>query len=233
MNNPWFKVRPGLLKQIKEDLQRSYSDLQVVEETDILYVRGSFPVSHNGQVLDRFQIQIKFPLNYPKSLPTVRETAGRIPRILDRHVIPSNGNACLFVEEEWLLEVGREPRFLTFLDGPVRNFFLGQSLVETGQPWPFGERSHGRKGVVETYGEWFGTQDESMVIRYLECLSREGLKGHWDCPCGSGKRIRQCHFEKIRALRPRIPVWLAHQALERLKLLEKFDTKLAALANQS
>jgi hypothetical protein len=44
------------------------------------------------------------------------------------------------VPEEWLL--ARDQTFRAFLDGPMRNFFLGQILVEAGKPWPFGERPH-------------------------------------------------------------------------------------------
>jgi hypothetical protein len=170
------------------------------------------------------------PFNYPHVLPRVRETQGRIPRVLDRHLIPSTGAACLFVGEDWLLEVGRpQPTFLEFLDGPVRNFFIGQALVEAGQPWPFGERSHGLKGVLEAYGEWFGTQDEKQIGLYLEYLSRDVLKGHWDCPCGSGARIRNCHQNEIRALRERIPQWLATQALQRLRAIQELIRRNASI----
>ena len=167
MCKPWFRVRPKFLEGIRSDLRTRYPDLQLIEKGDAVYLRGSFPIVHDGQTLDRYQIEIGFPSDYPKSLPTVREVGGRIPRVLDRHVIPSNGNACLFVGEDWLLSVGREPTFVEFLEGPVRNFFLGQSLVEAGKPWPFGERSHGKKGVLETYGEWFGTKDEAAIARFL------------------------------------------------------------------
>jgi hypothetical protein len=199
----------------------------------VVCVRGSLPIAHGETVLDRFQIEIEFPPDYPKSLPRVRETAGRIPRVLDRHVIPSTGTACLFVEEDWLVAVGREPDFFEFLDGPVRNFFIGQSLVEAGEPWPFGARSHGKKGVMEVYAEWFGTEDEATIRRFLECLSREGLKGHWDCPCGSGRRIRACHADQLRHVRDGIPTWAARQALDRLKYLDGIEGRQAAVAKEA
>jgi len=233
MTKPWFETRPKLLGRIRDGLRVRFPDLQVVQEVGLVYVRGSFPIVHDDIALDRYQIEIEFPPDYPKSLPKVRETAGRIPRVLDRHVIPSTGDACLFVEEDWLVTVGREPDFFELLDGPVRNFFIGQSLVEAGKPWPFGARSHGKKGVMEVYAEWFGTEDEPTIRRYLDCLSREGLKGHWDCPCGSGRRVRACHAEPLRGLRERIPTWAARQAIERLKYLAGLEERQAAHAKEA
>lgn len=225
-------MRPKLLEKIKADLG-AYPDLQIVNESGTLYVRGSFPIIHNGIELDRFQIEIEFPPDYPRNLPRVRETASRVPRVVDRHVIPSTGIACLFVEEDWLAAVGREPAFIDFLNGPVRNFFIGQSLVEAGQPWPFGEWPHGKAGVLEVYAGWFGTDDEPTIRRYLDCLSKEGLKGHWDCPCGSGRGIRACHRDMLRALRQRIPTWAARMALQRLKYLDMLEEELARIRKTS
>lgn len=233
MRRSWFENRPRLLGRIRDDLRARYPDLQVVQEAGLVFVRGSLPIVHDEVVLDRFQIEIEFAPDYPMSLPKVRETAGRVPRVLDRHVIPSTGYACLFVEEDWLVTVGREPDFFEFLDGPIRHFFIGQSLVEAGKPWPFGARSHGKKGVMEVYAEWFGTEDEPTIRRYLDCLSRDGLKGHWYCPCGSGRRIRACHGALLRSVRERIPTWAAQQAAKRLKYLDGLEDRHVAFAKEA
>lgn len=217
MIKPWFKRQPKLLEAIRKDLEARYPDLRLLEESDTVFVRGSFPIAHEGHVLDRFQIEVEFPLDYPDRLPWVRETLGRIPHILDRHVLPTSGTACLFVDESWLLSVGGDPSFLEFLDGPVRNFFLGQALVEAGKDWPFGERTHGLEGLLQAYGEWFGTEDEAVILRYLEYLSKKKFKGHWECPCGSGEKLRKCHLEEVRGLQARIPQRLVKLALERLR----------------
>jgi hypothetical protein len=220
MTKPWFKREPELAERIRRDLEARYPDLRFVEEGEAAFVRGSFPIVHEGYVLDRYQVEVEFPRDYPLALPHVRETGGRIPHILDRHVL-SDGAACLFVEEDWLLAIGGESSFLEFLDGPVRNFLLGQSLVEAGKPWPFGERSHGIQGLLEAYGEWFRMQDETVIARYLDYLSREEVKGHWECPCGSGIRLRKCHAEQVYDLRRRVPRWLAMRALHRLKYAQR------------
>jgi len=93
----------------------------------IVFVSGSFPVSDTRGVLDRFLIEVEIPPRFPHSLPVVREVGHRIPWIADRHMY-SNGIACLLVEEDWWVShPNRCYNLIEFLDGPVRNYFLGQA----------------------------------------------------------------------------------------------------------
>jgi uncharacterized protein YchJ len=40
------------------------------------------------------------------------------------------------------------------------------------------------------------------------------LKGHWECPCGSGEKIRRCCRARIEDLRDKIAPVVARKALE-------------------
>jgi hypothetical protein len=71
---------------------------------------------------------------------------------------------------------------LSFVDGPARNYFLGQALVERGNPWPFGEWAHGLRGKLDYYKSLVGTDNPRTICRFLECLQANKVKGHWDCP---------------------------------------------------
>ena len=62
-----------------------------------------------------------------------------------------------------------------------------------------------------------GNDDRQVVIRYLECLNKPTLKGPWDCPCGSHKRIRNCHQATLNALRAKIPPSTAQYSCVQLK----------------
>jgi len=225
MKAPWYERNTPLLEATRTELTTQYSDLRVVIEHGTFHIRGSFPVMDGAEVMDRFLIEIKFPFDYPESIPVLREVGGRIPWHEDRHVIPGNGEACPIIPEEWLIRPDYDS-VLAFLNGPVRNFFLGQILVESGQPWPFGERSHGLPGLIEAYGEVLGTSDEHTLRRYLDCLSREALKGHWECPCGSTKRLRDCHLNEVKSLRERILPRVAQQAINRLDELSARQRKI-------
>ena len=162
-------------------------------------------------------IEIEFPSDYPDNLPVVREVGGRIPRNADHHINNSSGDICLLVPDECWRVFPYGASFLDFLNVPVFNYFLGESLVELGHPRPFGERSHGIAGVFEYYAEALGTQDRHVIANFVECLSRAPAKGHWLCPCGSGLRIRRCHQDLIRSLEDRIPARVAKGTLAHIR----------------
>jgi hypothetical protein len=221
MKKVWHKAKPDLFRSVAAEIDVGYHDLRVVIENDVVYIRGSFPVKDDsGQILDRFLIEIQFPDDFPNSTPILRETGGRIPWFSDRHVNRDTGEACPIVPEEWLLRSDRAS-IAAFLAGPVQNFFLGQILFEHGEPWPFGERKHGNDGLFQSYGEWVGAKEPAKIRVYLEYLSRESLKGHWECPCGSQQKLRNCHLEELVELRKKIPSWIAKRALQRLGFSHK------------
>lgn len=211
MRKVWHRANPESYEKLKWAVQAQYPHLTFHEEERRVLIRGSFPLTHEGKLLDRYIVEIEIPPDYPDSLPVVRETAGRIPHTADRHM-NRNGEACLFVPDErsWVLPPGAT--FLEFLNGPVYSFFLGQTFVEMGQEWPFGQRSHGNNGILEFYSEKIGTKNSEIIIRYLELLSKREIKGHWDCPCGSRKRLRDCHLREVRDLRSKIPPDVARRS---------------------
>lgn len=203
VTEPWFARDPGALQALRATLKQRFPTLHVIAENGVMSVRGSFGVTHAGAELDWYQINVVLPHDYPSSPPRIFEVGGRIPRVSDRHVNPDE-TLCLGVNEEiWMqcesLEIG------DFLEGPVRSYLIGNSLVEQGQPWPHGERSHGAAGVQEFYAETTGISDARKIVALLQILQRDKVKGHWPCPCGSGNIIRKCHADIMYRLHQRIP----------------------------
>jgi hypothetical protein len=205
------------LAELRLVLERQYPDLRVIVDGGRVTLRGSFPIESDGEVLDRYQIEVEVPMAGRLSMPMVREVGGRIRPSDERHVNSRDGTACPIVPEEWLLLPADKRDIISFLDGPVRNYFIGQSLAERGDPWPFGERPHGTPGLLESYKEILELTDETLVPAFLECLSHKKVNGHWKCPCGGGKPLRDCHSAKIRRLQERIPHKVAGGALSRLQ----------------
>ncbi len=216
MRRPWHKADPGLLEKVRAEIQAAYPALNFYPEGDRVLVRGTFPVLHDGEVLDRYSVEIEMLADYPESIPIVREVGGRIPRTADCHM-NAKGEACLFLPDERWQVYPRGTTLLEFLNGSVRNFFLGQSLFRLTGEWPFGQRRHGAAGIREYYAELLGTNDLRVILGYLECLSRPVLKGHWDCPCRRGKRLRDCHRGQIDDLRTKIPPPVARRSWEALR----------------
>ena len=170
-----------------------------------------FGVKSEGQTVDSFPVRIHFPGNYPHGLPIVEVLGERIPTSPDRH-INSDRSACLYVPEEWLAH-RPDDRFLTFLRIPVRNFFLGQLYYETHKRFPpTGERQHYGAGLIDAYSDILGVPAKINEIHYwLRILASNRSKGHWKCPCGSGKIVRQCCRQLVFDKQQNTPVSPAKQ----------------------
>ena len=77
-------------------------------------------------------------------------------------------------------------------------FFTYEFYKRYGR-YPFGERSHGAKGILEYYAELFHLSSEQQTIRFLQQVSEmDNYRGHRLCPCGSNKKIRDCHKEEVK-----------------------------------
>jgi hypothetical protein len=213
---PWYRRDPERLEHVREVAERLQPELDLVVEDGTVYLRGTFLVYHDGRVWDRYEVEIEFPHDYDRQLAAVREVGGRIPHEAKFHTYRS-GKACLFLEDEFWWEHPDGVSFETFLGEIVASYFLSQThfreFEEEG--WLFGDRDHNERGVIDFYAEKFGTDDEAAILRYLDYLQR-GAKGHWKCPCGSGKKLRKCHGPAFRKAQDRISPEVARLSRARI-----------------
>lgn len=204
--------RQAVLDEVETQLRNHYPSLYLVQRGSHSVIRGVYPVQLDGKVIDTFLVEIALPRHFPEEAPTVREMSGRILRVADRHVY-TDGTLCLFLPEEKWKYWPEGSSILDFLTGPVNDFFLSQLYFEQHGTWPFGERRHGVLGIIDYYAEELGTDDLQVITKALEYLSAPQPKGHWPCYCGSGKRMRHCHFEKLSYLHRRIQPTVAANSL--------------------
>lgn len=150
-----------------------------------------------GDIEDDFQVEIDIPPEYPNVIPTVKEVGGRIPD--DYHRL-TNGNLCLGTVAELYLSFTKNPTLLHYVQKHIVDYLYGFSYKEKYGRHPSGERAHGIEGVWEYYRERFQTNNDLAVISLLYILCSNKYRGHQLCPCGSGKKIRQCHLPFVLEL---------------------------------
>jgi hypothetical protein len=200
---PWQERTPEALIEVETLLAESWPTLRTEIRERRVAVTGTYPVRHEALIVAEYRVDVVLPDNYPGELPVVRELDGKIPREAEFHVNPADGTLCVVLPDEFWLEhdtcdLG------AFLAGPLHTFFLGVLHYARFGEWPFGEHAHGSQGSFEFYCELIGTSDRAEVLRYLGALGKLYPKGHWKCPCGSGKRLRKCHWKKLLALRAKV-----------------------------
>jgi hypothetical protein len=153
-----------------------------------------FSASYNGTTIeDKFSIILSLPQDYPKSPPTVQETGGRIPKDIDYHVFPRTGNLCLGAPLDVRLKFQENPFLLHFVNKQVISFLFAFSHKECYGKDPFDDLPHGGKGILEYYTQLFNVTSNISAVELLKILAENNYRGHYNCLCGSGKRLRDCH----------------------------------------
>ncbi len=217
MKKPWHILDPVLYKNMKDRIGAAYPTLHFFERDGQVFLKGTYSVLYESQVLDRYKIEIELQKDYPRSLPIVWEIGGRIPRVPDRHVSRLDGSLCTCLPDAQWLDDPEGVTLERFLDGPLRNYLLFNSSLERGEEWPHGEWDHGANGILDHYAKYFGTKDLFVVLNYLDALAKPQIKGHGECPCGSGKRLRHCHVDVLLKMHGRIPTPVLEFSMAQLK----------------
>ena len=169
-------ISDDFYSEVQQALAEHQPELTISRTDNLIVLDGRFVVSGPAGPFDSYQIKARIRAGFPAEEPVVFEEGGRIPRIVDRHIFPEHGNCCLGVWEEWLL-TGQDHRFETFLTGPMHDYFVSQTYYEVHGGWPFGERSHGRLGIIEAYGDLLCIPpNEKTIIDYLYLLSRQTIR---------------------------------------------------------
>lgn len=207
-----------LLKEVRAYIEVEQPELAARVHKDMVVVEGKLLVGPTGAWFDFYDVLLVFLPDFPNTEPLVWEVASRVPRTADRHVFPKDGNCCLGVWEEWLI-CAPSHALADFMGGPLQSYFESQTYFELHGDWPYGQRSHGVQGVVEAFADVLSVAPRLGLVRqYLSTLAREDIKGHHPCPCGSGLRLRKCHFDQLRTVAGRVSPLMAGRMLRGLPM---------------
>lgn len=189
----WFEKDPELLKVIEQEVEDNFPGLIVFRLGNKIVIKGRLDVYFDQTLYDTYGVYIELADNHPYSTPSVYETDGRLPKTLDRHFHGDDKSACLFVPFEKKLYWKNLRSIAEFIGGPVNAFFYAQSFYDKNNYFPYGDRSHDLKGVIESIKEHGKIENTEQVLSFLEFLRTSSIKGHLECPCGSGKKNKNCH----------------------------------------
>lgn len=185
-------------------------------------------VDDRMRIRDSYSVEVDFNVK-DELLPLIKETGGRIQtiarerslKLADLH-INSTGEACLCFEFEkpsFLLNGFNVPDYFHRLVIP---FFYAESYFEKHSIWPWGQYSHGELGMFEWYfdkADHDGFRAIESSIAFLkrhkgknnyetQLRGERKIKGHQNCPCGSGKIFRDCHSRAFKGL------WKMHEEIQ-------------------
>lgn len=190
-----------------DDLLEKYSGLRLVPiRSEGLKLAG--PITFSAQardlesITDEYEVEITVPPKFPRAVPAVRETAGRIPPTY--HTL-GDGTLCLGSPTRLRLIASESCSLTRFVERCLIPYLYGRSYFEKHGVMPFGELAHGDDGIREDLASIFGVDgryDLCEFVRLAAMRRREANKQ--PCPCGSGRRLGRCHNRSVNALRGRL-----------------------------
>ena len=189
--------------EVDEFLAR-YPAFAIVPGTpDQLHVAGRLQqpaAGPDGAIVNLdYELEVRIHGSFPHSIPSVRETSGRIPRHFHTLV---DGSACLGAELRLRSIARKRPTLRGFFEAAVLPYFYGHAYWLLNGRMPFGELPHGDAGVIEDLQALLHAADVSELHRLLVALSlRRRVANKRPCPCGSGVRLGRCHAARINGRR--------------------------------
>jgi len=184
----------AIIQEISE-LIATYSGLSYWSDDNgnyIVFGKLIFKATYNEKsIKEEYDVEIIINDKYPDSLPSVKEIGHRIPR--DFHQYKEEGLLCLGAPLDMKRQFNKKRTLLGFVENLIIPYLYSYSIKENKGIMPYGELSHGVEGILESYKELLGIDNDFVVLRFLKILSDDNYRGHIDCPCGSNKKLRNCH----------------------------------------
>lgn len=151
---------------------------------------------------DEYIVEFLVPDNFPNRVPPVWETGGRIPSSFHKL---EDGSLCLGTPTRVRLILAESPSILQFVELCVIPYLYGYSYFERHGILPFGELKHGREGIREDLAALFGADREDAACEFVALAAmRKRSANRQPCPCGSQRRLGQCHHRRVNTLRSRL-----------------------------
>lgn len=157
-----------------------------------------------GTIEDTFTLRIHVPASFPRELPIVHETGGRIPKAGEFHVNQTDHSLCLGSPLGLLQALSKKPTLVGFAENCLVPYLYAISYKLThGGPLLFGELDHGTPGILADYMRIFALTSPYQVRATLELLTLKKRRANkMPCPCGCGCRTGRCKFNwKLREFR--------------------------------
>ena len=217
---PWYKSNQSLFREERRTLVLAAPLMGMVIagpkyrlnkvsylEQESVVVYGTYGISFSDSKDQiEYGICILLPDRYPKQLPVLFCNDPKLPiDNIDRHIL-SDGSACLGVYTDLMTRWSMKSDIANFLENFAAPFLVWQVYYDAHRKPPsWGQRSHFADGIIEYYAELLGLNKRKSVIEFMKLLARKNRpKGHERCPCGSGKRLRNCHRELLYSIREKV-----------------------------
>ena len=179
-------------------LLQGYPDLAVLQsDSTMVRLHGHVLVfrTHNDFTLRKiYALDIVIPV-CSAELPYVIDTGRQISQ--DYHHYYPNGMLCLETDTRIRIRFVDGFDLTAWMLEFVEVYYFTYEYYERFGTFPFGERSHGILGIIQTYQDLLRTKEEVETYKLMHFIQDRAYRGHHPCPCDSGKSLRKCHGQAM------------------------------------
>ncbi|KXH81618.1 SEC-C domain-containing protein [Chryseobacterium kwangjuense] len=164
---------------------------------------GNFYLKNDeGELIESFNIVIVVNhKKYPNSFPLLLLIDDKIEKSLDNH-LSKDGLVCL--EHTYSLNKIESGgiRVYDFINHYLTKYFSWVLVKKYGRSEILDEYQHHEKGTIQFYQELLKTMDKKIIYQFLEEYCHQiKTKQNSMCYCGSGKKLKKCHYEAVIMLK--------------------------------
>lgn len=188
----------GLQAQL-QDFFAKYPSMKIkAEEPNEIILSGSIDVfrNYNGFTVNKnYLLEIVIPIG-SDVFPYVVDIGNHIDSSY-HHYYCSSKQLCLETDAKFTLRFIDGFSLVEWMEEFVEVYYFSYEYYSRFGVFPFGERSHNELGILETYKDYFSTNDIVDAYKILNFICSSPYRGHYPCPCGSNLRLRNCHGNKM------------------------------------
>ncbi len=152
-----------------------------------------FTATYNNETLTKtIPVIISIPSDFPKKLPTVKEHLSSLITCFP-HVNADDKSFCLGTPIDLKIRFSKVPTLLFFVEEFLIPFLYSAFYWLENGVMPFPDRDHGPLGLLQEYCSLFQVHDPKVVMSFLHILSNKQFVYEKLCPCGSAKKLNECH----------------------------------------
>lgn len=189
----------GIVNHEIEMVREKYPAFEISRcENDYIF-SGEIILNHvfdDVRMTGKFNLEIVVPGDFPLAFPKVKELSNYIDENYPHRY--TDGQFCLASDLELKMLFSQDTDICSFIEKYVIPYLYTYRFYKEYGVYPYGERSHGPMGNLEYLRDLFGVDDWGQVLDIMLFVVQSPYRGHLLCPCGSGKRIRNCHGEILK-----------------------------------
>ncbi|MEP6676798.1 MAG: SEC-C domain-containing protein [Ferruginibacter sp.] len=179
-----------------QDALIEFPNLSIIEREGVKILKGIVDVPNDQlEIAGSYLVEIHFTAGFPFRFPHLFEIGGAIENHIDWHKF-SNNRCCITVLPDEILKCKTGITVIEFIKKYCFSFLANHIYRKLNGNYLNGEYSHGTKGILEFYHDFFKSHDTSIWVQYFTHVFKTTIfltKRNEKCFCGGLKKFKQCH----------------------------------------